>query len=97
MVTTPNFDIAELFTNPEYYTIFRWVEGQVTERYPDGLIYHNFTAYKPDWEEEDIIFVEWALYYFELIGKRVDLVYPSIEDAEENEEDEEDEDEEDEE
>ncbi len=74
MTTIQNFDIAELFSNPDYHGYFRWLEIQVRDRFSDERIIENFKLIESNWTEEDIRFVEWALYYFKLIGRRDNVI-----------------------
>ena len=70
MSSTPHFDIAELFSNPQYLTYFRWLEDKVNSGLSDQKIIADFKLYELDWTDDDIRFVVWALYYFKLTGRR---------------------------
>ena len=85
MTTIPNFDIAELFSNPDYYGYFCWLENQVKDHLSDEKIIEDFKLFESNWTEEDIRFVEWALYYFKLIGQRNNIIDPNSEVATLNE------------
>ena len=70
MSSISNFDIAELFSNPQYLTYFRWLEEKMQNGLSDQKIITDFKLYEPNWTDDDIHFVEWVLYYFNLTGRR---------------------------
>ena len=73
MTTTQNLDIASTFSNEDYNSLFSWVESRVKCRFSDQHIIEDFKATQSDCTEEDLRFVEWALYYFRLNGLRDSL------------------------
>ncbi|MBO5811952.1 MAG: hypothetical protein J6Q97_01860, partial [Bacteroidaceae bacterium] len=65
-----NIDIAANFINNYNESYFHWLEDTIQESLSDEQIIEKFKIYEPFWNEEDIRFIEWALYYFKLIGRR---------------------------
>lgn len=65
-----NYDIAANFADNYNETYFHWLEDTIQESLSDEQIIEKFKIYEPFWNEEDIRFIEWALYYFKLIGRR---------------------------
>lgn len=70
MAVSSNLDISSVFASEARALLFNWVEEQVGQGLSDAEIIENYRKDDPLCDEDDVRFVEWALYYFKMIEQR---------------------------